>query len=47
MYIKISLIYDFWLLNNEDDYLKGVTEFSKKLVESDTSDGKLMFIHVA
>ena len=38
---KISLIYDFWKFNNEDHYLHDVSEFSRKLIESDTIDGKL------
>ena len=38
---KISLIYDFWKFNNEDHYLHDINEFSRKLVESDTSDGEL------
>ncbi len=37
---KISLIYDFWKLNNEETYLHDVSEFSRKLTESDTIDGK-------
>ncbi|CAF3628772.1 unnamed protein product [Adineta steineri] len=35
---KISLIYDFWKLNNEEKYLRDVTELSRKLTESDSND---------
>ncbi|CAF5109089.1 unnamed protein product, partial [Rotaria magnacalcarata] len=35
---KISLIYDFWKLNNEENYLHDVGELSRKLIESDTID---------
>jgi hypothetical protein len=38
---KISLIYDFWKLNNEETYLHDATELARKLTESDTIDGKL------
>jgi hypothetical protein len=38
---KISLIYDFWKLNNEETYLHDASELSRKLTESDTIDGKL------
>jgi len=37
---KISLIYDFWKLNNEETSLRDATELSRKLTESDTIDGK-------
>ncbi|CAF3525562.1 unnamed protein product [Rotaria sp. Silwood1] len=37
---KISLIYDFWKLNNEENYLHDVTELSRKLTESDTIDAE-------
>ncbi len=37
---KISLIYDFWKLNNEETSLHDATELSRKLTESDTIDGK-------
>jgi hypothetical protein len=37
---KISLIYDFWKLNNEETYSHDATELSRKLTESDTIDGK-------
>lgn len=38
---KISLIYDFWKLNNEENYLHDVSELARKLTESDIIDGKL------
>ncbi|CAF1124964.1 unnamed protein product [Rotaria sordida] len=37
---KISLIYDFWKLNNEETYIHDVTELSRKLTESDTIDAQ-------
>ncbi|CAF2544138.1 unnamed protein product [Rotaria sp. Silwood2] len=37
---KISLIYDFWKLNNEENYLHDVTELLRKLTESDTIDAE-------
>ena len=37
---KISLIYDFWKLNTEDNYLQDATELSRKLTESNLIDGK-------
>ncbi|UJR37800.1 hypothetical protein I4U23_030491 [Adineta vaga] len=37
---KISLIYDFWKLNSEDNYLQDVTELSRKLTDSDIIDAK-------
>jgi hypothetical protein len=40
---KISLIYDFWKLNNEETYLHDASELSRKLTESDTIDGKSNF----
>ena len=40
---KISLIYDFWKLNNEETYLHDASELSRKLTESDTIDGKRKF----
>ncbi|CAF2116849.1 unnamed protein product [Rotaria magnacalcarata] len=39
---KISLIYDFWKLNNEENYLHDVGELSRKLIESDTIDAECM-----
>jgi len=47
---KISLIYDFWKLNNEENYLHDATELSRKLTESDTIDGEfcinLFYIYI-
>ncbi|CAF0899713.1 unnamed protein product [Adineta ricciae] len=37
---KISLIYDFWKLSTEDNYLQDATELSRKLTESDIIDAK-------
>jgi hypothetical protein len=38
---KISLIYDFWQFNNEENYLHDVSELSRKLTDCDTIDGEL------
>ncbi|CAF0858262.1 unnamed protein product [Didymodactylos carnosus] len=37
---KLSLIYNLWKLNDQDDYIQEVCEFSRKLTDSDVLDAQ-------